>query len=285
LQEAGVAISGEEYTALRIFVVCTSPFAWATTKAQADDSTLGVVRLLCGEVREQFSTIKNHAQEFPEEVRNTVLKVVENAELALERRESKYLTNCVTEALDTLEAVTALAPEKWNSLDDLVHRYFLIIGVTLDLRAELDDFPFRPNSERLRSSEEGYWDTAKIRFRNLARFRQAMRQLMLTEASVERSFQREGEIWTAKRNRLAEGSVEDQLFVAINYPSQVEIEGRVTRDPNTSTPRRCQQGNVATDFGQPRRHSSSNTASSPAKREEQHRAARRRKTCGSPMET
>jgi hypothetical protein len=47
---------------------------------------------------------------------------------------------------------------------------------------------------------------------------------------VERSFQREGVIWSAKRNRMSATSVDDQLFVALNYPKLRLKESREPQD-------------------------------------------------------
>jgi hypothetical protein len=219
LIEAGVPISADDLTALKIFVVCTSPFAWATTLSQADNATLGEVRRLIPAVRENFLTIRNQAQEFPESIRNVVLHTVDHAEACLAQREAKYLSNVVTDALDQLESVAAVARIKWDALATLIRKYFETIGVTVEgLEEEFDTFAYRQDSERIQSDQEQYWERAVKRFPTIVKFRRELKSLVGTEASVERSFQREGEIWRAKRNRLSEAAVTDQLFVAINFP-------------------------------------------------------------------
>jgi hypothetical protein len=132
LIEAGVPISADDLTALKIFVVRTSPFAWATTVSQADNATRGEVRRLIAAVRENFSTIRNQAQEFPESIRNVVLHTLDHAEACLAQREAKYTTNVVTEAIDQLESVAAVSRIKWDALATLIRKYFETVGVTVE---------------------------------------------------------------------------------------------------------------------------------------------------------
>jgi hypothetical protein len=192
LQEAGVGLTVDEIVALKVFVICTAPFAWATTKAQSDHATIGTVRHLCSEIRDEFNAIKNQAQEFPESTRNMVLRVCAAAEAALLTREARYLTNTVTDALDTLESVNTLAASKWTALQKLVGSYYRTINVTRDVEPEISLFRFRSDDERFRSNEESYWNSIQVKetYGLLQKFRSEMRGFLSTEACVERSFQR-----------------------------------------------------------------------------------------------
>jgi hypothetical protein len=81
-----------------------------------------------------------------------VLRVCAAAEAALLTREARYLTNTVTDALDTLESVNTLASSKWTALQKPVCSYYRTINVTRDVEPSL--FRFRSDDERFRSNEE-----------------------------------------------------------------------------------------------------------------------------------
>jgi hypothetical protein len=217
LQEAGVGLTVDGIVALKVFVICTAPFAWATTKSQSDHATIGSVRHLCSEIRDEFNTIKNQAKEFQSR-RATCYCVCTAAGAALLTRESRYLTNTVTDALDTLESVNTLATSKWTALQKLVCSYYRTINVTREVEPEISLFLFRSDDERFRSNQEVYWNFKGQTHGLLQKFRSEMRSFLSTVACVERSFLREGVIWSAIRNRMSATSVDDQLFVALNYP-------------------------------------------------------------------
>jgi hypothetical protein len=102
----------------------------------------------------------------------------------------------------------------------LFRSHYRTINVTRDVEPEISLFRFRSDDERFRSNEESYWNSIQVKetYGLLQKFRSEMRGFLSTEACVERSFQREGVIWSAKRNRMSATSVDDQLFVALNYP-------------------------------------------------------------------
>lgn len=230
LQEAGVGISSDEIIALKMFVVVTAPFCWATTVLQGDSGTLALTQEIVCKIRQKFEEIKTQAQQFPETTRDQVLRLVECAVDSLSRRSVKYMQNEITEALSAIESPQTLSQERWEGVAGLITRYFatLDLSVAGDVQSEIESFTFRPDPERMRSNTESYWQEAKQRFPKIARFRKDMHNTLVTEASVERSFQRQGDIWTPRRNRLAQDSIDDQLFIAFNY---AQLRTKVTK-PN-----------------------------------------------------
>jgi hypothetical protein len=71
-----------------------------------------------------------------------------------------------------------------------------------------------------------FWTGPGKRLQALKVFRDAMRNLMVSEAAVERSFHTEALVWSALRNRMKERSVDDVTFVKMNFPRV-----RLTKSP------------------------------------------------------
>jgi hypothetical protein len=241
LQEAGVGLTVDEIVALKVFVICTAPFSWATTKSQSDHATIGTVRHLCSEIRDEFNTIKNQAQEFPESTRNMVLRVCAAAEAALLTREARYLTNTVTDALDTLESVNTLAASKWTALQKLVCSYYRTINVTRDVEPEISLFRFRSDDERFRSNEE----------RNV----RLAAEVSERDAGLPQHRSVRREVFSARRSHLVRKTKQNvsdiggRSAVRSSELSQVATEGIPRAPRHSPTQRRRQQRAVATNAG------------------------------------
>lgn len=102
IEQCGIAIEANEILNLRVFLVLTAPFCWATTRLQADDANLQIARAQCAMIREQIDHVRNKAQEFPPNVQRKVLELTAHALERLTVREGSYLTNVITLSLDSL---------------------------------------------------------------------------------------------------------------------------------------------------------------------------------------
>jgi len=221
LQNEGVGFEEPELRQLRLFVAVSAPLCWATTALQADAADLTATAGWLAKVRSEWNSAKDAAQNFPEQVRDTMLAVLSSAFAALLAREKKYLRNEALSALETLSATKPVEQDAARELGQLVLRFFKTTGCSFEgkIEEELEDFLFRQDEDRARSAEPAYWEECRSRFPLLARFRREVGTLLATEACVERSFQRQGDIWTARRNKLAATAMDDQMFIALNYVS------------------------------------------------------------------
>jgi len=124
----------------------------------------------------------------------------------------------------TLAALSPSAPAPSASLSSFLNvfvlEFFAAAGVLEPGRvaSEVSDFAFRPDSEKTKPFEK-YW--ASSPFLLLRRFVQDAMRILVTEAAVERSFAALSEIWTKKRNRMAEGMADSLLFVKGNAPKVI----------------------------------------------------------------
>ena len=218
----------------------TGPLCWATTVVQGDSITLRSTRTIVAELHEYWDRVSNEAQGMPESVRDTMLKLASFASERLDVRREAYLTNEITNALAALENTTYSTEagdyyDDFQALGDVIKRYCTTTGIaTGDIPAQMQRYCFRHTEEIRKSDTDSYWDSpsTKANFPTVAKFRADMMQILVTEASVERSFQRQGDIWSPRRNRLQPDAIDDSMFIAMNY-----AQFRLQKPKNPKPPR------------------------------------------------
>ena len=223
-----------EWFSLRLFVLVTAPFAWATDVLQSDGATLTTASGCIDRIREHLSTVDSEAEKIRAvEVQATVQAMVEFARQRLRLREETYLVNDVTKMLKLLDnKASAMDADEEDWILDKLRRWTITTGASFNgMEREIKDFRNRGMVMRAEPSET-FWNRSS--FTAVGGIRQKLLNVIASEASVERSFQIQDGKWSKLRNRTASSTIDKEVFIRMNYNAQEEKVPRAGRRDDIS---------------------------------------------------
>ena len=173
---------------LRIAVLVLSPICWATDVSQSDTASLATVRQTVSQIEKdmEFLMTVNYRQT---DLRNDILIAVKDMLKCLASRVEKNLMNGLVRLWDFFDPTTPDAETDAFVLNN-VSKYFADCGIEVEsdtLCNELRAFKLRTVADK-KLSHDAYWTGRKLNSPFLSSFVDMLRELLLSEAAVERSF-------------------------------------------------------------------------------------------------
>jgi len=211
------APSDREVFSMAVTCVICVPFAWSSDETQSDNCTAEdgdkIVQLCLSRLNFVASI------EFQSDLlRKEFADAIADCKAVLEKRRRNHL-DCVPVRLLRFFDAEEQDELETDFVVDHVARYWTTnrkVAVDKDeILREVQKFRMRQRNAPTEKDKDKYswWK----KFAPIRLFVEACQSLLLSEASVERSFSTQARIFPPVRNRLAQQQVNNELFVACNY--------------------------------------------------------------------
>jgi len=222
-QGLAVVLGDEKPTALElhgmsIAVIVLGPLAWATDFVQQDSCTIVQASGLFEKLEVRFKWLAGLQFETVS-LKNDVESAAKFVLGVVQKRFEKNFDNIFLQILAFLDGrSTHIASELQVSpatVQQSVREYFTARGTVTDenaLNKEFVEFRLRTEEEK-KLSPDAYWKQNAGRKPMMYMFRDAMRTVVVTEASVERSFALQKRVFAPQRCRMSDETMNMMMFL------------------------------------------------------------------------
>ena len=181
---------------MKIAATVLLPVAWCTDQVQSDTCTVVSALKHLNEVIGNINWLKTIA--FETKTKRHIATAADDLLSAIKARTKKNFTNRFTELIDFFDASTKDKMDYASVAAD-VQQYYIDRGVepqTKDINASLSRYRIRSND----SKTSGYWEGKSITDSWIYNFLQDINRVLVTEASVERSFMLQSKLFRPERS-------------------------------------------------------------------------------------
>eukprot|EP00662_Eupelagonemidae_sp_cell21_P036327 gene36327-44037_t len=215
---AGLVIKGEAWKSIVKALVLCGPFGVATNRLQGDDVD---TTMLCDEL----DTLQQHLDHLAANdatMKPTAQKAIPIFKERLKNNFDNPLRKIHRLFRPDIDQERDMTDAERTEALELTHRYGKFHAQRHgwewdEEKIENHVADFIKNKDRGNKKFNDYWRPKRITMIAFASFVISVGRCMVTEASVERSYSKEGRILTALRNSLKENTTNAQMTIAMNW--------------------------------------------------------------------
>ena len=198
--------------AMKIAATVLLPVAWATDQVQSDHCTVVDALKHLSTVTDHMEWLKSIA--FEQRTKRHVTVATDDLLTAVKARTKKNFTNKFTQLIDFFDGSTKEKME-YNSVAADIEQYYLDRGTAPDTKAiakSLAQFKIRATENK----KSTYWDDKLVTDSWVVEFLLDIKNALVTEASVERSFMLQSKLFRPERTRLTTETMNALMFMKGN---------------------------------------------------------------------